>query len=241
MSTSLSLITNALTMTSREIAELTGKEHKNVLRDIDNLLISLGSELSLGFSMTYEGPKELGYRYFLLDRDSAYCLMSGYDAISRMRIIKRWQELEAAQKVQISLEETASRAFRAWADVAALLEIPQHIAQQEAVKAVRSNHGVDFSPLLLQAPAQSNIPEEAVMLEPADLARRLGIRNAFELNKWLHRCGLQEKLGKSWEPTMLGKPHCTKHAWATRYKSGYNLKWSLKFITSFLPPNWDAE
>jgi len=36
-------------MTSREITELARKEHKNVLRDIDSLVESLGSDLSQGF------------------------------------------------------------------------------------------------------------------------------------------------------------------------------------------------
>ena len=86
-------------MTSREIAELTGKQHKNVLRDIDTLLLTLGSELSFGFkSSTYlagNPPRE--YRQFDLDRDSTYCLVAGYDATARMKIIKRWQELEARE------------------------------------------------------------------------------------------------------------------------------------------------
>jgi phage regulator Rha-like protein len=34
-------ITQALTMTSREIAELTGKRHDNVLRDIKNMITQL--------------------------------------------------------------------------------------------------------------------------------------------------------------------------------------------------------
>ncbi|MBV5310891.1 Rha family transcriptional regulator [Chromatium okenii] len=90
---------NTLTMTSREIAELTGKEHKNVLRDIDNLLTTLSSDLSFGFkSSTYtSGDPPRSYRQFELDRDSSLCLVAGYDANARMRIIKRWQELEAQQ------------------------------------------------------------------------------------------------------------------------------------------------
>jgi phage regulator Rha-like protein len=88
-----------LSMTSKEIAELTGKEHKNVLRDIDALIENLkqnnGSDLSLGISATYDGDPKHGYRVYLLDRDSTYCLIAGYDAATRMRIIKRWQELEA--------------------------------------------------------------------------------------------------------------------------------------------------
>lgn len=102
-----------LSMTSREIAELTGKRHDNVLRDIDGLLESLSSELRTGFSTTYDGRPEHGYRVYLLDRDSAYCLVAGYDPNSRMKIIKRWQELEARQP-SVSAEQLAEIERQHW-------------------------------------------------------------------------------------------------------------------------------
>lgn len=86
-----------LSMTSREIAEITGKQHKHVLRDIDAILETLSPELGLGFkSSTYKDSSGKENRQFELDRDSAYCVVAGYDANARMKIIKRWQELEAA-------------------------------------------------------------------------------------------------------------------------------------------------
>jgi Rha family phage regulatory protein len=93
-----SLMNNtALTMTSREVAELTGKQHGHVLRDIDALVESLNPDLVLGFtSTTYVDSTGKSNRMYQMDRDSSICLVSGYDANSRMRIIKRWQELEAA-------------------------------------------------------------------------------------------------------------------------------------------------
>ena len=78
---------------------MTGKAHFNVLRDIDNLLESLNSDLSLGFkTSTYEDATGKSNRQFVMDRDSTFCLIAGYDASARMRIIKRWQELEAQAK-----------------------------------------------------------------------------------------------------------------------------------------------
>ena len=47
------IMNTSLTMTSREIADLTGKRHDNVIRDIDKLVASLSSDLRTGFSMTY--------------------------------------------------------------------------------------------------------------------------------------------------------------------------------------------
>lgn len=91
-----------ITITSREIAELTGKLHHHVLRDIDNLVSELQPNLVAGFkSSTYIDNSGKSNRQYELDRDSTYCLMAGYDANSRMRIIKRWQELELAKQSQL--------------------------------------------------------------------------------------------------------------------------------------------
>ena len=96
MSNLATLSSNTSTMTSREIAELTGKRHADVLRDIDRTIESLNEDLRLGFkSSTYKDSTGKENRMFELDRDSSYCLVAGYDANARMRIIKRWQELEA--------------------------------------------------------------------------------------------------------------------------------------------------
>jgi Rha family phage regulatory protein len=84
------LMTKQTTMSSLEIVKLTNKQHKNVLRDIDTLLESLSSNLSLGFkSTTYKDNSGKENRCFILDKDSTICLVSGYDANVRMKIIKR--------------------------------------------------------------------------------------------------------------------------------------------------------
>jgi len=119
-------------MSSREIAELTGKRHDHVLRDIDALILTLSPELGLGFkSSSYEDSTGKSNRMFVLDRDSTYCLVAGYDANARMRIIKRWQELEAALKP--ALPENYQSALRALADQVDLTE-REHVARLIAEK-----------------------------------------------------------------------------------------------------------
>lgn len=83
------------TMSSREIAELTGKEHKNVIRDIRLMIAALedGSDLS----HVIEAKDARGYTAgFHLPKRESLILVSGYDIQLRARIIDRWQELEAA-------------------------------------------------------------------------------------------------------------------------------------------------
>ena len=80
-----------LTMTSREIAELTGRAHDNVRRDIQNM----ARELSLSFEEKSE-PSSGGRPsvVYLLPKRESLILVSGYSVTMRARIIDRWQELE---------------------------------------------------------------------------------------------------------------------------------------------------
>ncbi|EDR2617158.1 phage antirepressor protein [Salmonella enterica subsp. enterica] len=82
-----------LTMSSREIAELTGKQHKNVKRDIEKMLSDL-QEDALRFEHIYLDVKNRQQIEYLLDREHTECLLTGYSATLRMRVIRRWHELE---------------------------------------------------------------------------------------------------------------------------------------------------
>ena len=85
-----------LSMTSREIAEVTNKQHKHVLVDIDKLnenYVNLGmAEIS---AVTYKHPvngREL--REFQLNKIQTLDLMTGYSIELRIKINRRWEELE---------------------------------------------------------------------------------------------------------------------------------------------------
>lgn len=80
-------------MTSREIAELTGKEHKNVLADIRNTLDALGLR-SADFSAQYRDSTGRTLPAFALPKDLTLTLVAGYSVPLRHRIVTRWMELE---------------------------------------------------------------------------------------------------------------------------------------------------
>ncbi|GAO71628.1 phage antirepressor KilAC domain-containing protein [Comamonas sp. E6] len=96
----------ALTMSSRDIAELTGKRHADVMRDIRSMMDALqqNAELrSVCFSSTYVGENEQSYPQYELDKDTSLTLLLGYDPVARMKVVKRWQELEALQPAPAQL------------------------------------------------------------------------------------------------------------------------------------------
>ena len=112
-----------LTMSSREVAELTGKDHRHVLRDLDVLRGQLG-DMFAGSAQTWTHPQNSQrYPEYVLDKDTTLCLVAGYDALVRMRIIKRWQELEAQQAPK--LPQTMAQALRLAAEQAEQIEAQQ--------------------------------------------------------------------------------------------------------------------
>lgn len=96
----LSLIPETLTMTSREIAELTGKEHRNVLADVRKMLTELHGEGGLlKFQQTLPDPQNgQSYTVFNLDHEHTMTLITGYSIKLRHAVVGRWQELEAQVK-----------------------------------------------------------------------------------------------------------------------------------------------
>ena len=101
-----------VTMTSREIAELTGKAHFNVLVDIRKMLFEL-CEDELKFQAIYFDGSNRSQTEFVLDRELTDTLLTGYSALARRAVIARWHKLEG-EKAKPDFTNPASAA-RAWA------------------------------------------------------------------------------------------------------------------------------
>lgn len=98
-----------LTMSSREIAQLTGKQHKHVLRDIRAMLDALGDGPDLGH--VREDLDGRGYTVcFHLDKELTETLVTGYSIPLRHRVIKRLHELEQQQSTPGWLENLSPHA-----------------------------------------------------------------------------------------------------------------------------------
>lgn len=127
----LSVIGKAATMSSLEIAELTGKDHKNVLRDIRETLQAANIDV-LKFERCYsDGVNKGKVRQYDLPRRECDLVVSGYSVKYRLAIIDRWHELEAKQS-PFQLPQTLSEALLLAGQLAAEKEAA--IAKIEADK-----------------------------------------------------------------------------------------------------------
>ncbi|MEH3109067.1 MAG: phage regulatory protein/antirepressor Ant [Agrobacterium cavarae] len=113
-----------VTMTSREIADLTGKEHKNVKRDIEKMLSDL-QEDKLKFEHIYLDSMNREQIEFRLDRDLTETLLLGYSAVARLKVIRRLRELEGmvdGSNVTFIVPRSLPEALRLAADLADKVE-----------------------------------------------------------------------------------------------------------------------
>lgn len=172
----------ALTMSSRDIAELTGKRHADVMRDIRSMMDALqqNAELrSVCFSSTYVGENEQSYPQYELDKDTSLTLLLGYDPVARMKVVKRWQELEAQQAPK--LPQTMAQALRLAADQAEQLD-----AQREQLALAAPK--VEYVDRYVAANGSMGFRQVAKLLQA----------NEHEFRAWLQDAKIMYRLANEW-------------------------------------------
>lgn len=156
-------------MSSKEIADLCDKEHFHVMRDIKTMLEQLEIDQSK-FGATYLDNQNREQPCFNLDKETTLCLVSGYSAILRMKIIKRWQELEKQQK-----PKTPQTYLEALKELVLITE------EKERLQSLNN--------------ALMHIQKTYTTSE---LAKELNLKSAKLLNKKLHDKGIQFKQNDTW-------------------------------------------
>jgi phage regulator Rha-like protein len=106
-------------MSSRDLAELTDKEHKTALRDIRNMLASLygedGAELyHPGVTIERDGRDYISL--INMDREHTMTLVTGYDVRLRKRVIDRLAAYETSPPRLPTTAEAFASAFQMIAD-----------------------------------------------------------------------------------------------------------------------------
>jgi phage antirepressor YoqD-like protein len=128
---------SALKMTTREIASLTEKDHSHVLRDAYRMLEQLGytSEQIDGCHQNWIHPQnKQHYSELALNRDETLCLVAGYSAPLRMKIIARLNELESGSP---AIPKSFAEALRLAAD-------QQEVIQAQAAQIEHQKPAVEF-------------------------------------------------------------------------------------------------
>ncbi|MEJ8867275.1 phage regulatory protein/antirepressor Ant [Pseudomonas jessenii] len=118
---------NTVTMSSREIAELTGKQHQHVGRDIKRMLGDLGFDAST-FGRIYLDSLNRQQTEYVLGQDLVITLLAGYSAPLRYRVVTRLQELENVSRQVVTIPKTLPEALRF-----AALQAEQNLQLQQVI------------------------------------------------------------------------------------------------------------
>jgi Rha family phage regulatory protein len=107
--------------TSLQVAESFGKEHKNVIRDIENLLESGGSKLSSQmFAISAYANRGKQYPMYYMNRDGFTLLAMGFTGSKalqfKLQYIDAFNQLE--HQVRLQVPQTLPEALRLAADLA---------------------------------------------------------------------------------------------------------------------------
>lgn len=97
MNTQVPVQSIAQTMSTRELSILCGKQHKHVCRDAEKLnetYVKMGlPKIGQGY-YTHPNTGNQQHREFLLTKDQTIDLVTGYNSELRIKINRRWAELE---------------------------------------------------------------------------------------------------------------------------------------------------
>jgi len=131
---------NSKEMSSLEIAEITGKRHADVLRDIRNLIEQGANERNFALVEYKDKKGEIRPCYNLTPK-GCLILASGYDVVLREKIINRLEELEMQKKKNggFSIPQTMSEALRLAADQQEEIEQQKLLINEQAPKVAFAN------------------------------------------------------------------------------------------------------
>ena len=103
METNIIHISQEQTMTSLEIAEVTGKQHKNLMRDIRNMEPAWEKVCGLKFELTSRtivqpngGTREVPC--YQLTKTECLYIATKFNDEARAKLVLRWQQLELAEQ-----------------------------------------------------------------------------------------------------------------------------------------------
>ena len=210
---------NVLTMSSLEIADLTGKQHKNVLADIRKMMDDLEIN-SAEFTAKYKDSTGRSLVMFNLPKDETLCLIAGYNVQVRMRIIKRWQELEAKGKPDLST------------DVGKLLLIQEMAAKQ--LELISENKRISES-LSIAAPKAEFVDsfvDSTGLKSFRKVAKILGI-NERKLRQFLADNKIMYKQNGDWLPY-------AEHINAGRFVNKTGESQGHAFISTYFTPKGEV-
>jgi phage antirepressor YoqD-like protein len=178
----LMTISNSQMMSSKEIAQLTGKRHADVIRDIRNMIDAIDDAV-LRHEQYQEVIDARGYTSeFLIDHELSIVLGTGYSVQHRLSLVRRWKELEQqVAQPHFAIPTSLSGALMLAAQQAEQIEKQQAVIAQQAP-------AVAFVERFVEADGLHNVRQTAKALEMPEkefVSRCIAAKILYRTNKVL--------------------------------------------------------
>lgn len=188
------LIIKKETMTSLEIAEVTGKRHDSILRDIRNIL-SQGVDAHNFVETSYTDKSNRQQKCYTLTKKGCLILASGYDVILREKIINRWEELETKERNQYQVPQSFAEALMLAAKQQEQIEEQQRQLEANSKEIVELNGAIaEMEPKVTYV---DMILASKETVTTTQIAQDYG-QSAKAFNVLLRNFGVQHKVGGQW-------------------------------------------
>lgn len=186
------------TMTSLEIAEVTGKQHAHIMRDIRKLLEQGVSESNFGLTSYQQAQPNGGTKdvpMYQLTKKGCLILASGYDALLREKIINRWEELEIKEREQYQVPQSFAEALMLAA------KQQQQIEEQQKQLEANSKEIVELNGAIAEMKPKVTYVDMILASKETVATTQIAqdyVYSAKAFNVLLRNFGIQHKVGGQW-------------------------------------------
>lgn len=175
-------------MSSIEIAEITGKKHKSILRDIRNLL-KQGVAGHNFVPSEFEDSTGRKLPMYNLTKKGSLILASGYNAVLREKIIDRWESLETGKATPYyQIPQSFSEALMLAAKQAEQIESQQKQIQAQSNQIAELERQTEYTRVILQSKSTALVTQ---------IAQDYGM-SARKFNAILRDLNIQHKVRNQW-------------------------------------------
>ena len=230
-------------MTSLQIAEVTGKAHKNVMQSIRNMEPAWEKVQGLKFQLmqkeveTNNGGHKM-QSYYSLTKEECLYIATKFNDEARAKLIKRWKELEE-QYVAHALPTTYLEALKSLVQSEEQRQrlALENRAQQETISAITQENtelGNRITEMLPKVSYYDQILESNATMTVTQIAQDYGM-SAVKFNRLLSDMKIQRKVQGQWILYTNYTPCGYVHSKAVdilrsdgRHDVKYNTEWTVK-------------
>lgn len=193
-------------MTSLQIAEVTGKMHKHILRDIKNLIDKGASETNFGLT-SYSDKQGKSQPMYNLTPKGCLILASGYNVVLREKIVDKLEEYQQKERTTITALPdftNPAEAARAWAEQFELKELEAKRADEAEAQVLELS--AEIEQMQPKVSYYDTILASKATVTTTQIAQDYGM-TAVKLNKILEDLRVQHKVNGQW---ILYAPYITQ-------------------------------